>query len=177
MPKRTANQIRNYEILQNNPAFLHDLYAYDPDTGEIRTKERSLFWYATRYNCEQFNNKWANKPTFDKTFANGRHKLGNYFGSWMKAPILIYAMQKGEWLPDNTVITYKDGDFHNTAWDNLEFSEGIAIDETVPGVQQLENGSWKASLIIRGELRSETFESKSEANTQQLAWLDELVSC
>ena len=171
--KQTANQIRCQRVLKDNPSFLHQIYDYNEETGEIRYKERSMFWFDTAHLCAQFNRRWVGTLVFNKMNNNkAKHCLGNFFGKWLKTPILIYAMKKGEWLPDETHITYVDGDPTNTRWENLRFQR-IDLSYDIPGVEKTDKG-YRATLVVDGETKTAEFDTLDEANRQQLAWISEM---
>lgn len=105
---------------------LHELLTYDPETGKLYWKPRSLKWFrdGTKFgkvaNCQRWNTVRANQEAFtaierrrgeDKGYA-----VGILLNVRYKAHRIIYKMCKGK---DPAHIDHIDGDSSNNRIENL----------------------------------------------------------
>lgn len=87
-----------------NPDLLRQVLRYEPETGKLYWKERSVDMFTdgkqtAEHNCASWNNRFANKEAFT-AFDSYGYKHGKIFGRKHKAHRVIWAIVHDEW-PDN----------------------------------------------------------------------------
>lgn len=98
---------------------LRKLLRYEPETGKLFWKERSVDMFSdgkqtAEHNCASWNEKYAGKEAF--TAGDRGYKQGLILGRNYKAHRVIWALVNGEW-PDN--IDHINGIRDDNRIDNL----------------------------------------------------------
>ncbi len=95
---------------------LQELLDYNPETGELRWKERDRKWFKSDRAMNALNASIAGKPALDCTMANG-YKCGSVLRHLMLAHRVIMCWYHGSYPPE---VDHADGDRSNNRIENLE---------------------------------------------------------
>ena len=140
-------------------ADLHNLLTYDPDTGALVWKPRTVAMCVSLGWCRWFNARFANKPAFSAVNSRG-YLTGKLFGATISSHRVIWAMQTGQWPPD--AIDHINGNRTDNRWGNLRVVTGQEnqrnrkTGETnksgVTGVSwDQKNAKWTAGIGVNGK--------------------------
>jgi hypothetical protein len=97
---------------------VRELLDYDPETGELRWKERGIQWFENAKYPEaqrkRWNTRYAGKEAF--TNLNLGYKVGDLLSNRIKAHRVIWLWMTGEWP---FYIDHIDRNRANNKWSNL----------------------------------------------------------
>jgi hypothetical protein len=107
-----------------SPELLRQLLRYEPDTGKLYWRERSVDLFtatekrSAEHACAQWNSRFAGKEAFTANNGQG-YKQGCILGKTYKAHRIIWAIVYGEWIgevdhingirDDNRIEQLRDG--------------------------------------------------------------------
>ena len=108
--------------MKNLPSrqLLKQLLDYDPLTGKLTWKPRSLSRFKDQRGCSTWNAVYANKPAFTAVDRKGYH-VGAIENQGYRAHRVIYMIMAGT---DPQQIDHIDGDPANNRWANLRSLPG-----------------------------------------------------
>lgn len=95
---------------------LRELLSYDPDTGKLYWKKRSIDYFSTVRSCNWWNTKWAKKEAFTTVMGTG-YKQGRLFSKAFLAHRVVVALTDGEWPFED--VDHVDKDKTNNRRENL----------------------------------------------------------
>jgi hypothetical protein len=75
---------------------LRELLDYDPETGALTWKSRSLIWFNSERARSVWNSRYAGKPAFGKTNKEGYFR-GSLLGKRYQAHRVAWAIHYGKW--------------------------------------------------------------------------------
>ena len=157
---------------------VRELLHYDPDTGFLFWKERTVKWFkdSSRFSAaahmRMWNGRFAGKRAFTSKNGNGYYH-GKIEGKLYDAHRVIWIYMKGiKSLPPE--IDHDNGNRTDNRWENLKASNDIsnarnrrksmANTSGITGVYRTKTGKWIALMNIEGRQRSlGTFSSKRRA--------------
>lgn len=146
---------------------LHELFTYNPDTGDLTWKVRPRGHFNSYKGWKLFNMRYAGTVAGNKQLrANGdaqsvNVRLGKVAPGIHRAHRIIVKMVDGQ-LADNVLIDHRDGNPWNNRWANIrradcstnQHNSKIRRDNTsgLKGVCWVERDQvWSASLNVRGK--------------------------
>jgi hypothetical protein len=94
---------------------VRELLDYDPETGELRWKERDAKWFKSQGSFRAWNSKHAGRRAFTSIQKDG-YRSGRVFSQSYLAHRLIWFWMVGRW-PE--AVDHIDGDAANNRWSNL----------------------------------------------------------
>lgn len=106
-----------------SPRVLRRLLDYDPETGELRWKERPVWIFKNpqdhktrKWNADKWNTRWAGRSALQATHSEG-YRSGAIFYKKYFAHRVIWAIVYGEW-PEHD-IDHLNGDRSDNRLENL----------------------------------------------------------
>lgn len=102
------------------PEDLRKLVHYDPETGELQWRERSLEWFKSRRSCKVWNKRYSWKPCFNVPGSDG-YGHGRVMGNNLLGHRVAWAVHFGKW-PDGQ-IDHINGDRIDNRLCNLRVVE------------------------------------------------------
>lgn len=104
------------------PAALRNLLRYEPDTGLLYWRARSVEWFtpSRRRTAEHKMNNWNSKCAGQEAFTSKDHRgcrQGRIFDRGHLAHRVIWALVTGAWPEED--IDHEDRDPSNNRWSNL----------------------------------------------------------
>lgn len=110
---------------------LRELLDYDPDTGVLRWRERSIEWFGRQQDCTRFNDRYAGQEagtimTSKRSGYRGRH----IHSAGMRANVarIAWKWMTGE---DTEVIDHINHDGVDNRWNNLRKSDRLSNNQNV----------------------------------------------
>lgn len=102
---------------------------YNPDTGEMKWKERPLHHFASPARGARWNREWPNKPIGCRSFLkNGRKQYSQFSFTTKQHGSLFLSVHYVAWallgktVPDGFMLDHWDGDIWNNRRDNLRIA-------------------------------------------------------
>lgn len=161
-------------------ALLRELLTYDPDTGVLIWRKRTLAHCVDARSMNAFNATFAGKPAFTAKVRG--YSVGAIKGVPVKASRVAWAMHHGSW-PENDV-DHEDRDRANNRIKNLRDipnavnakNRSLRSDNKsgVNGVHR-ERKRWRANVSVDGKIKTlGRFDTIEEATAARTAALSEL---
>jgi hypothetical protein len=99
-----------------DPKAVQQLLRYEGKSGKLFWRPRPLEMFPDERSGKIWNTRFANKEAFTAINANG-YRHGTIFGRFYSAHRIIWAVEAGEWPPDQ--IDHINNDRLDNRWENL----------------------------------------------------------
>lgn len=169
-----------------SPEVLRQLLSYDPDTGKLFWKERSVEHFeasrsrSAQHICSLWNARYAGREALTAVSGSARNCLGGrLLGRMMTAHKAAWAVHYGEWHAGE--IDHVNGDAMDNRLKNLRLctraencaNRGSRKGSTSQylGVDKLPNGKWRAQIKPAG-LKASYLGSFEDERTAAAAYDD-----
>ena len=137
---------------------LHELVAYDPETGALTWLPRKAEHFARPRDCQGWNTKYAGRPAFSTKWPSG-YLAGHIFKQTFLAHRVAWALHNSSW--PEMCIDHIDGDRANNRACNLRV---VSAEDNQKNVKQRADntsgakgvdfkavtGLWRARIVHEG---------------------------
>jgi hypothetical protein len=127
-----------------SPEYLRKLLEYDPDTGELFWRRRSVCMFedgaqTAAHACNRWNSRFEALPAFCVKHSSGRGFVGKIDGYSYMAHRVAFAIHHGRLDEADTVLHINGNHFDNRA-SNLTLGPRKQLDDQHPGVEPVAGG-------------------------------------
>jgi hypothetical protein len=146
-----------------SPEVLRQLLRYEPETGKLFWRERSVIWFQdtplrkATHACSIWNARYAGKEAF--TAHSYGYRCGRIFDRLHPAHRVIFALMMGRWPEEE--LDHADLNRSNNRWGNIRPASGMENRRNkavrrdsklgIKGVQERENGRFAARIKVGGQ--------------------------
>ncbi len=161
---------------------LRELLDYDPETGSLTWRYRSIRFFSDQHYCDSWNSKHAGRPAFTADSGYG-YRVGRIFDRLYRAHRVAFALYHGRWPADQ--VDHIDGDRSQNRISNLRDVSNSTNGKNTKrrndnvsgemGVSWCRNrGLWRAYITVDGKQKHlGRFTLKSDAIAARKAALKE----